>query len=133
AMVAVGLPMAGSLALAASFVVFAATTASVAALAAQVTEHARGASGLAVTVLAAFFVMRAAGDVGNAALSWFSPMGWAIAVRPFGGERWAILLLPLGVAFAVAVAALLLVDRRDVGAGLRPARPGRGGPRPHGG
>lgn len=126
AMIVVGLPVAGSIALTASVAVLGLTMAAVAALAAQVTEHARAASGLAVTVLAAFFVLRAAGDVGNAALSWFSPMGWAIAVRPFAGERWAILLLPLGLALAVAAAALMLVDRRDVGAGLVPVRTGRG-------
>lgn len=124
-MVAAGLPVPGSLALAASFAVFGCVFAAVAAVAAQVTEHARGASGMAAAVLGVVFVLRAAGDVGNGALSWASPMGWALAVRPFAGERWAVLLLPAVLFVVLLSTAFALVDRRDLGAGLAAARPGR--------
>lgn len=124
-MIGGGLPVAGSVALAATFVAFGLVVAGVAAVAAQVTEHARGASGLGAAVLGVFFVVRAAGDVGDSPLSWASPMGWAHQVRPFAGEQWLV-LLPSAVLFgALVVAALVLTDRRDVGAGLVPARPGR--------
>jgi len=121
---ALGLDLSGSLALGASLAAFGLVMAAVALLAAQVSEHARAASGLGAALLGAFFVLRAAGDVGDGALSWASPMGWALAVRPFAGERWAVLLLPLALAVALATAALLLLDRRDVGAGLVAVRPG---------
>lgn len=124
-MVGFGLPVAGSVALAASFAVFGLVMAAVAAVAAQVTEHSRGASGLAAAALAVFFVLRAAGDVGGGTLSWASPMGWALAVRPFAGERWWTLALPLAFAATLVAAASALAGRRDVGAGLMPARPGR--------
>ena len=124
-MIGTGLPVPGSAALAASFVVFGLLMAAVGLVAAQLTEHSRGATGAGSAALAAFFVLRAAGDVGDGTLSWASPMGWALAVRPFGGERWAVLLLPLAAAVVLTAAAFALLDRRDVGAGLLAARPGR--------
>ncbi len=124
-MVGFGLPAGGSVALALSIVVFGVVMAAVAALAAQVTEHPRGGSGIAASALAIFFVVRGAGDIGSAGLSWVSPMGWALAVRPFADERWAVLLLPLVLAIALVAVAFALVGRRDVGAGLTSARPGR--------
>lgn len=124
-MIALGLPVGGSIALAGSFAVFGLAMAAVAAVAAQVTEHSRGASGIAASALGLFLMLRAAGDVGTGTLSWASPMGWALAVRPFAGEQWALLLLPLLLAVALVAVAFVLVDRRDVGAGLTSARPGR--------
>lgn len=124
-MIALGLSAGGSVALAASFALFGLAMAAVAAVAAQVTEHSRGASGIAASALGLFLLLRAAGDVGTGTLSWASPMGWALAVRPFAGERWALLLLPLLLAVALVAVAFTLVDRRDVGAGLTSARPGR--------
>lgn len=123
--VALGLPVAGALSLAVSFVAFGLVMAAVAAVTAQVTEHPRGASGLALASLGLFFVLRAAGDVADSGLSWASPMGWALALRPFADERWGALVLPLTLTAALVAAALALVDRRDVGAGLVSARPGR--------
>ena len=98
--------------------------AAVAAVAAQVTEHARGAIGLACTVLAVAFVMRAAGDVGDRTLSWLSPIGWAQSTRAFVDERWWPLLLALAFAAALTAAAFVLAGRRDDGAGLVRPRPG---------
>ena len=34
------------------------------------------------------YALRAIGDVGNAALSWLSPIGWYQAMHPFSGLRW---------------------------------------------
>ena len=109
------------LSMAAAGVVFA----TVAAVSAQVTQHSRGATGLAVGVLAVAFLLRAAGDIGDGrALSWASPIGWAQSTRPYVDERWWPLLVS-GVAAAVlAVAAYALASRRDVGAGLIAPRPG---------
>ena len=57
-------------------------------------------------------------------LSWLSPVGWALQVRAFAGDRWLVLALPLAVAAALAVVAAALAARRDLGAGLVPPRPG---------
>ncbi|WP_448612874.1 ABC transporter permease [Modestobacter sp. URMC 112] len=124
-MVGTGLPVRGSVALAVSFVAFGLVMTAVGLVAAQLTEHSRGAAGAGCAALAAFFVLRAAGDVGDGTLSWASPMGWALAVRPFGSERWAVLLLPLAAAVVLTATAFALLERRDVGAGLVAARPGR--------
>jgi ABC-2 type transport system permease protein len=57
-------------------------------------------------------------------LSWLSPIGWAHRIRPYGDERWWVLALVAALAALLAVAAVALSARRDVGAGLLPARPG---------
>jgi len=120
-----GLPVAGSVlfgaAIAAVGVVFAALT----AVAAQVFENARAVYGSVALLLGAAFALRAAGDVGSGALSWASPIGWGQRTYPYAGDRWWPLLLSLGVAGLLGVAALVLLARRDFGAGLVPARPGR--------
>lgn len=133
--VVLALPLAGAiayaLAVAGSGLVFAA----LAAVTAQVSANPRGARGLAIAVLGAGFVLRGAGDAASAGagaaggglgwLSWLSPAGWAEQVRPFAGDRWAVLLLPAAAAVLLAAAAYGLAGRRDLGAGLWPDRPGR--------
>ncbi|MDH6225846.1 ABC-2 type transport system permease protein [Streptomyces sp. MJP52] len=99
--------------------------AGVAAITAQITSSTRGASGLALAVIGGAYVLRAAGDTGNEALSWASPIGWAQRAYPYVDDRWWPLLLCLGAAAACAATGFLLSARRDVGAGLRPARLGR--------
>jgi ABC-2 type transport system permease protein len=51
-------------------------------------------------------------------------MGWAQAVHPFSDDRWLPLLLCLGATVALVTGAVALLDHRDLGAGLWPARPG---------
>jgi len=93
-------------------------------VAAQVTEHARSASGLALSALGFFYLLRAVGDVAENGLSWLSPIGWAQAVDAFGGNRWWPLLLSLAGTVAFGVLAGWLTTRRDFGAGLVAPRPG---------
>ncbi|MDQ3987906.1 MAG: ABC transporter permease, partial [Actinomycetota bacterium] len=123
-LIGLGLPVTGSLTLGAALGVVGLVFAGVAAVAAQVTEHARAATGLAIAVLGLAFVLRAAGDVGDGTLSWASPIGWAQASRPFAGERVWPVLLALAAATLLATAATALGARRDVGAGLVRPRPG---------
>ncbi|REF00037.1 ABC transporter permease [Thermomonospora umbrina] len=100
----------------------------VAAVAAQVTENARTARGIAIGVLGAAFLLRAAGDAGGdegpAWLSWLSPIGWFQHLRPYSDERWWVLALPVAGAVLLAGLAYSLVERRDLGAGLLPPRSG---------
>ncbi len=118
----------------------------VAAVAAQLTESARAARGLAFVVVGVTFLLRAVGDSASATgprwLTWLSPMGWAELNRAFAveshmclvvargscppvvGPRWWVLALPVLTFVVVAVVAALLADRRDYAAGLLPQRPG---------
>jgi ABC-2 type transport system permease protein len=95
----------------------------------QVTEYSRTATSLAAGAgLGLAFMIKALGDMGDehgTLLSWFSPMAWPQQTAPFVLDRWWPLALSL--AFAVVTAALgyALSARRDVGAGLIPARAGR--------
>lgn len=106
--------LAFGLALTASGIVFAA----VAAVAAQLSANARTARGIALGVLGAAFALRAVGDAGSGVLSWLSPLGWSLQVRPYAGDRWWVLLLHLTAATLFTAAAYALLRRRDVGAGL---------------
>ncbi|MFJ5868604.1 ABC transporter permease [Streptomyces parvus] len=99
--------------------------AGVAAITAQLTPHTRGASGLALATIGVAYVLRASGDVGNDALSWLSPIGWIQRTYVFVDDRWWPLVLCLLLAAATASCGFVLSTRRDVGAGLRPARLGR--------
>ena len=102
--------------------------AGVGACAAQMTTSARAARGLAASVLALSYVLRAWGDThpdgSTHWILWLSPIGWAQQLRPYAGERWAVVIpLVLGCGAAVAIA-LRLQLRRDLGAGLIADRPG---------
>ena len=94
----------------------------VSAVTAQLAEYSRTANGLAGAVLGIAFAVRAVGDSSAEAswLSWLSPLGWATRVRPFAGDRFWVLLIPVVVTAALAVTAYLLQRRRDVGFGLLP-------------
>jgi ABC-2 type transport system permease protein len=80
--------------------------------------------GITGAVIAASYVLRAVGDVGNGALSWLSPIGWGQAMHAFSGERWWPAAVSVVAVVALGVIALRLFDRRDIGAGVWPARPG---------
>jgi ABC-2 type transport system permease protein len=120
------IPAGGSLAfclaLTGSGLVFAA----VAAVAAQVSPSARFARGAAFSVLAAAFTLRAVGDAGAQWMSWLSPLGWSLQVRPFAGDRWWVPVLHIVAAAVLTALAYALLNHRDIGAGLIAERPGRG-------
>lgn len=104
--------------------------AGIAAVAVQLSEYPRAASGVAGAALGAAFVLRGLGDMaavqgsGPSWLSWLSPIGWSQQTAPYVHDRWWPLAISL--AFAVTAAALgyALSTRRDFGAGLVPPRPG---------
>ncbi|MEI6252008.1 MAG: ABC transporter permease [Mycobacteriaceae bacterium] len=117
-------PAAGSVAFGAALTGSGLVFAAVAAVAAQLSASARTARGIAFAALGSAFGLRAIGDAGSGVLSWFSPLGWALQVRPYAGERWWVLgLQALATLLLVALAYRLLRDR-DVGAGLIAERPG---------
>jgi len=128
-LLASGLPSDGALAFGLAWGTVGIAFSAVAAVTAQLTESARTANAMAISVLGAAYLLRAigdsAGDGGARWLSWASPVGWGQQVRAFAGDRWAVLGLPLAFALALAVLAYALAARRDLGAGLLASRPGR--------
>lgn len=128
ALLAAGLALVDSAALALALALVSLVFAALTAVCVQVAASARAGTGAALALLAASFVVRAAGDTlerGGSALSWFSPIAWMHQMRPYVDLRWwPALLMPALVGIAVT-AAYLLLPRRDVGAGFLQPRPGR--------
>ncbi|MFT0846677.1 hypothetical protein VR010_02855 [Actinomycetaceae bacterium L2_0104] len=90
----------------------------------QLAEQPRTAALLASLVLLFSFVVRGWGDMRDSAIRWASPLAWAQATRPFGQVRWWPLVVA-GVFVLVCVSfAMLLNNRRDIGAGWWRPRPG---------
>ncbi|MGW5740017.1 ABC transporter permease [Amycolatopsis sp. NPDC003861] len=125
-LIGAGLPAAGSLAFGAAEALAGLVFTAVAAVAVQLAEYSRTANGIGTAVVGAAFLLRGAGDstVDARWLSWLSPIGWVQQVRAFAGERWWVLLLPVGFALVVGAAGYWLLPRRDVGVGILPPRPG---------
>ncbi|WP_156745053.1 ABC transporter permease [Mycobacterium sp. E2238] len=123
-------PAGGSLAFGAALACSGLVFTAVAAVTAQLSPSARFARGAAFAVLAAAFTLRAVGDAGSGALSWLSPLGWSLQVRPYAGDHWSVLTLHLTTAVALTAVAYRLLAGRDVGAGLLAERPGPGSAAP---
>ncbi|MFY1636408.1 ABC transporter permease [Solwaraspora sp. WMMB335] len=127
---ALGLPVAGSFALGLQFAACGWVFAAVGAVAAQLTTGAGAARGLAAAVLGAAVLARISGDLSSHTggrlgwLSWSSPVGWAMRLRPYADERWWVLGPSIAAAATLVAAAVVLCGRRDLGAGLLAA--GRG-------
>jgi ABC-2 type transport system permease protein len=119
-------PATGSLAFGSALACTGLVFTAVAAVTAQLSPSARFSRGAAFGVLAAAFTLRAVGDASSAAsgLSWFSPLGWALQVRPYSGDRFWVLLLPIATTVVLIALAYQLLARRDLGAGLIADRPG---------
>lgn len=129
-MVAVGEAVVGSVAFGLGTALVGAVFVGVAAVAAQITGSARTARSIGLWLLAAAYTLRAVADgsaEGSAArpLAWASPVQWMALTRPYADERWWVLLLPVVTTALLLVGALVLQERRDHGAGLWAARPGR--------
>ncbi len=120
------IPRGGSLAFGAALAGSGLVFTAVAAVAAQLSPSARFARGAAFGALATAFTLRAIGDAGDGRLSWLSPLGWSLQVRPYAGDRWWVLLLHLATTAALTLVAYRLLAGRDVGAGLIAERAGPG-------
>lgn len=121
-----GLPAAGS----AWFgVVWAATGLvgmGIAAVACQLSASARTCAAICAGAIGGAYVARAVGDAsGNTWLSWLSPFGWNTQLRAWSGTRPWVALLYLVLTGVLVAVAQALRGRRDLGAGLIAARPGR--------
>jgi ABC-2 type transport system permease protein len=129
-LISLGLPAAGSLTFGLSAASAGWVFAAFAGLVAQLVESPGAARGITLALFGLSWLMRAAGDLGGAPgaegwLSWLSPLGWLRLTRAFAGEQWWVFALPIGLVIGLAAAAYALSARRDLGAGLLPARLGR--------
>lgn len=129
AQIAAGLPAAGSWFFGLTWATTGMAFAAIAGVCAQLTVSARTAKGSALAVLGVAYALRAVGDSTGgtsepAIWSWLSPIGWAQQVRPYAGDRWWVLALPILFCVAAGAGAYGLAARRDLGAGLLPDRPG---------
>lgn len=127
-LIAVGLPIAGSIVMGLGFACLGIVFAAVAGVTAQLARSARPAAGMAGAALGVAYLVRAIGDAsttnGLGWISWLSPIGWWQQSRPFAGNMWWVLALMLAVAVAVSALAYVLAARRDFAAGFLPDRPG---------
>src|SRR6202046_5381705 len=117
-------PASGSLAFGAALACSGLVFTALAAVTAQLSPSARFARGCAFAVLGTAFTLRAIGDAGAGTLSWLSPLGWSLQVKPYAGDRWWVLLLHLVTTVVLTILAYRLLAGRDVGAGLVAERPG---------
>ncbi len=124
--VANGQDLAGSVAFGGAMAGCGVAFAGVAAVTAQLAESSRTAVGLACAAVAVTYALRAVGDVNSSlsALTWLSPQGWAGHVRAYGENNLWVLGLFVALGAVTLAVALRLLDRRDLGLGLVPARLG---------
>lgn len=130
AFLAIGLEAPGSVSFGLAFVMVGLVFAAVTLAVAQVSDSTRTVYGLAGTVLAVSYLLRAVGDMNDGSLSWLSPIGWVQKARPWADERWWPFLLPLAAVVLLLAAAAAMAARRDLGAGLVAPAPGRPEARP---
>ena len=126
ALLPTGVDPVGSVALGVTIVVAGLVMTGITAVAVQLTTTARGAGGVALAVLGLAFVVRAGADTSESGqdLVYASFLGWAERVSPFGDNRLWMVLPALAATAALLVAADVLLQRRDLGAGLWASRPG---------
>lgn len=100
------------------------------ALTNQLSSSASIANSSGSLIILAFYALRLIGDVGNSALTWASPIGWAEKMEPWGKNRiW--LVLPFLAFTALLIAAALMIEaRRDYGAGIWKDKKGKSGATP---
>lgn len=101
----------------------------VGALTGQLAGSWRGANELAVAALVASLLLRMAADGWEpaGALSWLTPFGLLSLTAPYAGDHTLPLLVLAATALVLSTVTVLLAGRRDVDAGLVPARRARRG------
>ncbi|WP_295012198.1 ABC transporter permease [uncultured Microbacterium sp.] len=119
-----GASVTGSLLVGAQVASFGVLGAALAALVGQIVQTTRGATGLCIAFIAAFFLLRGAGDALGGNGYWLSPFGWIAAVHPFAADNASMLLPALALTIALDAVAIRIAARRDLGAGLMPERVG---------
>ncbi len=118
-----------------SFGLFGIVWAAIAAVVVQLVESGRSANGMLAGLIGVAFIVRGIGDFlgkmtasGTHEAAWISqlsPFGWLQATKSLTSPNWEPLIVSAAVSIVTVGIALLLLERRDVGAGLLPSRAGR--------
>ena len=126
-----GLPVTGSFLFGASWAGIGLVATGLTAVACQLSASSRACAGIASASLGVLYLVRAVADVSIGWLGWLTPFGWGTRLQAWHEPRWWVLGLYAALAGVLALAAYALRERRDLGSGLWPARPGRatGSPR----
>jgi putative exporter of polyketide antibiotics len=124
-----GLPSDGAFAVGLGFAAAGCVFAAIGGVAAQLTENAGSARGIAIGAIGGFYLIRLAADVGGehnglSWLSWLTPFGWVTNTRPFAENLFWPLALSVVLTIVLTWAAVALSQRRDIGSGFLPARLG---------
>jgi len=101
--------------------VFAAVT----LLAAQLFSTAGGSMAFSFGAMGLSYILRAWGDMSENVFSYISPMGLGLKVEAFYKDDFAPVVILFAEAVVIAAIALAVNAKRDVGAGIIPARKGR--------
>jgi ABC-2 type transport system permease protein len=126
-----GFDAAGSFAFGAEFTLAGWAFAGVGAIAVQLSGSARGARAIGIIALGVAFVLRVGGDISAlgdgklAWLSWLSPIGWLTHIFPYEQNAAWPMLLALLFSIVTVAGGVVLLGRRDLGAGLIAPRLGR--------
>ena len=122
-----GLPWAGAVAFGLGWALSGIVFTAVGGVTAQITTSGRAAIGLGMAAVGVSYALRAVGDLATGDpgwLSWLSPIGWSQQLRPFAGNRWWVVVLPVVATVALVSLAFAIRSRRDLGSGLLPDRAG---------
>jgi len=120
-----GMSLSGSFLYGSSLGVSGLLFASIAALFAQVASTSRGALSYSFITLGVLYLLRGVGDVSLELLSYISPLGLILRTEIFYTDNWYPIWIVLGLAIIIAIIAFYLNHKRDLGAGLIPAKPGK--------
>lgn len=132
AMVALGLGFIGSLSHCLGFFAAACVLGILAGAVAQFFVSATAARGMSFGLLGALFGLHILWNVSGRQnpIAYLNPLEWSLLVRPFAGEHFIVLLIPLVLGAVLAALSMWLMARRDVDAGLVPQRTGQAFARP---
>lgn len=125
ALIALGLPVAGSIAAGLALTLNGALFVGVGATFAQVFDSAKEVRWWTIGVgLGGMFLLRAIFDGAGPKSTlmkwhWAVPLEWVMLAQPYSRNRWWVFLLPLALSCALIGLAFWLEARRDLGAGLR--------------
>ncbi len=92
----------------------------------QLFSTAHGVSGMSFTLLGLFYVFRALGDVNKNVLSVISPLGLGLKIEAFYTNAIYPLIVLAVEGFIISIIALVIGAVRDHGAGVIPAKKGKG-------
>lgn len=95
------------------------------AVLAQVPENTRTLTTSALLLMLGMYLVRGAGDLYSETLSRLSPLGLILRVQLYVQNEWWPVWILLAASGVLAAASFALAGRRDLGAGLLGARPGR--------